>query len=61
MSGARRVHISIDCINLGKKRVYVEVEVDISDAKDLYGKSKHIGELHDENNTINLCTSIIGH
>jgi dTDP-4-dehydrorhamnose reductase len=37
------------------------VESDISDAEDLYGKSKYIGELHDLPHAVTLRTSIIGH
>jgi len=36
-------------------------ESDLSDAEDLYGKSKYIGELHDLPHAITLRTSIIGH
>ena len=43
----------------GRKGAYLES--DLSDAEDLYGKSKYIGELHDLPNAITLRTSIIGH
>jgi dTDP-4-dehydrorhamnose reductase len=59
VSGARTIHISTDCVYSGEKGAYVEA--DISDAKDLYGKSKYIGELHNGKNTITIRTSIIGH
>ena len=36
-------------------------EEDLSDAEDLYGKSKHTGELKDKSHAITLRTSIIGH
>ena len=36
-------------------------EEDRSDAEDLYGKSKHIGELQDIAHAVTLRTSIIGH
>jgi dTDP-4-dehydrorhamnose reductase len=36
-------------------------EDDVSDAEDLYGKSKYIGELHDLPHAVTLRTSIIGH
>ena len=36
-------------------------EEDISDAEDLYGKSKYIGELHDHPHAVTLRTTIIGH
>ena len=56
---ARLVHISTDCVFDGKKGNYIET--DISDAIDLYGKSKFIGELSDKPHAITLRTSIIGH
>lgn len=59
LMGARLVHISTDCVFSGSKGMYSENEN--SDAIDLYGKSKYIGELHDNDNAITLRTSIIGH
>ncbi|MFB4251993.1 dTDP-4-dehydrorhamnose reductase family protein [Pseudomonas idahonensis] len=59
LSGARLIHISTDCVFSGAKGGYLET--DTSDAEDLYGKSKYIGELHDEPHAITLRTSIIGH
>jgi len=59
LSGARLVHISTDCVFSGHKGMYAEQ--DVSDAKDLYGKSKFIGELHDASHAVTLRTSIIGH
>lgn len=59
VSGSRLIHISTDCVFSGEKGGYSET--DTSDAKDLYGKSKYLGELHDYANTITLRTSIIGH
>lgn len=56
--GARLVHISTDCVFNGKRGGYRES--DLSDAEDLYGKSKHIGEVAMPH-TITLRTSIIGH
>lgn len=56
---ARLIHISTDCVFNGSKGSYKEE--DISDAEDLYGKSKYIGELHDSRHAITLRTSIIGH
>lgn len=58
-SDARLIHISTDCVFSGEKGMYNED--DISDAHDLYGKSKYIGELHDDSHAITLRTSIIGH
>jgi len=57
--GARMVHISTDCVFSGRKGMYEED--DVSDAEDLYGKSKYIGELTDLSHVVTLRTSIIGH
>lgn len=59
IAGARLVHISTDCVFSGKKGAYSER--DESDATDLYGKSKYIGEVVDQSHTITLRTSGIGH
>ncbi|WP_434458545.1 SDR family oxidoreductase [Stutzerimonas urumqiensis] len=59
LGGARLIHISTDCVFSGSKGLYVES--DVSDAEDLYGKSKYIGELHKQPNAVTLRTSIIGH
>lgn len=56
--GARLVHMSTDCVFSGTKGNYKES--DISDAADLYGKSKYLGEV-DYPHAITLRTSIIGH
>jgi dTDP-4-dehydrorhamnose reductase len=56
--GARLIHISTDCVFSGDKGAYKED--DDSDAKDVYGKSKFLGELHDAH-CLTLRTSIIGH
>lgn len=58
VAGARLVHISTDCVFSGVKGMYTEA--DVSDAKDLYGRSKYIGEV-DYPHAITLRTSIIGH
>ena len=55
---ARLVHISTDCVFAGTKGLYTES--DAADAQDLYGRSKHLGEV-DYPNAITLRTSIIGH
>lgn len=57
-SGARLLHISTDCVFNGQKGQYSET--DPSDAEDLYGRSKFLGEVHDPH-CITLRTSIIGH
>lgn len=56
---ARLIHISTDCVFTGTKGMYLES--DTSDAVDLYGKSKFIGEVNDQPHAITLRTSIIGH
>jgi dTDP-4-dehydrorhamnose reductase len=57
-NGARLVHISTDCVFDGKKGMYTET--DFSDAIDLYGRSKFMGEIS-KGDPITLRTSIIGH
>lgn len=56
--GARFVHISTDCVFNGRKGGYRES--DPSDAEDLYGRSKYLGEVAYPH-AITLRTSIIGH
>lgn len=56
--GARLIHMSTDCVFSGDKGMYIET--DLSDAKDLYGRSKYLGEV-DSPHAITLRTSIIGH
>lgn len=56
---SRLIHISTDCVFSGEKGGYVES--DPSDAHDLYGKSKCIGEVIDSPHAVTLRTSIIGH
>jgi dTDP-4-dehydrorhamnose reductase len=58
VSGARLIHMSTDCVFSGSKGRYLES--DFADAKDLYGRSKFLGEV-DYPNAITLRTSIIGH
>ena len=55
--GARLVHLSTDCVFSGTKGNYQES--DPSDAEDIYGKTKFLGEVYDEN-CLTLRTSIIG-
>lgn len=57
-SRARLVHVSTDCVFDGKKGNYKET--DFSDASDLYGRTKYLGEV-DYRNSITLRTSIVGH
>lgn len=55
--GARFVHLSTDCVFSGFKGRYTEA--DPSDAEDLYGKTKFLGEVQD-GHCITFRTSIIG-
>jgi dTDP-4-dehydrorhamnose reductase len=55
--GGRVIHVSTDCVFSGKRGRYTED--DPSDAEDLYGKTKYLGELTAENG-LTLRTSIIG-
>lgn len=57
-SGARLIHISTDCVFSGDKGMYKES--DESDAIDLYGRTKYLGELT-YSHCLTLRTSIIGH
>jgi len=56
-AGARLLHMSTDCVFSGRKGMYAEV--DITDAEDLYGRSKALGEL-DRPGCLTIRTSIIG-
>ncbi len=56
-SGVRLIHMSTDCIFSGKKGNYREE--DPSDAEDLYGKTKYLGEVSGQN-CLTIRTSIIG-
>ena len=56
--GARLIHVSTDCVFSGEKGGYVED--DFADARDVYGKSKALGEVLYPH-TITLRTSTIGH
>jgi dTDP-4-dehydrorhamnose reductase len=53
----RMIHISTDCVYSGKKGSYIES--DQSDAEDLYGRTKFLGEVAYPH-TVTLRTSIIG-
>ncbi len=54
---SRLVHMSTDCVFSGDRGGYKEE--DFTDAKDLYGRSKILGELR-EDHCVTLRTSIIG-
>jgi len=56
--GARLVHVSTDCVFSGEKGNYSEE--DFADARDVYGKSKALGEVIYPH-AITLRTSTIGH
>ena len=56
-NGARFIHFSTDCVFSGDRGNYTED--DQSDAQDLYGRSKFLGEVA-TGNTLTLRTSIIG-
>lgn len=58
IAGARLIHVSTDCVFSGNKGKYHEE--DMPDASDLYGKSKHLGEV-DAPHAVTLRTSTIGH
>jgi dTDP-4-dehydrorhamnose reductase len=58
LTEARLIHISTDCVFSGEKGNYLES--DVSDAKDLYGRSKYLGEVTNAS-AVTLRTSIIGH
>ncbi len=55
--GARLIHLSTDCVFSGGRGMYTED--DLEDARDLYGRSKLMGEVHDAH-AVTLRTSIIG-
>ncbi len=55
--GGRVIHFSTDCVFSGSRGQYLES--DQSDAEDLYGKSKFLGEVATAN-ALTLRTSIIG-
>ncbi len=57
-AGARLIHISTDCVFNGKKGMYTEN--DQSNAEDLYGRAKFLGEVAYPH-CVTLRTSIIGH
>ncbi|HWQ43177.1 MAG TPA: SDR family oxidoreductase [Desulfosporosinus sp.] len=56
--GARMIHISSDCVFDGEKGGYLED--DFSNATDLYGRTKFLGEVA-YSHCVTLRTSIIGH
>ncbi|MDX8409017.1 MAG: SDR family oxidoreductase [Mariprofundales bacterium] len=57
VAGARLIHMSTDCVFSGGKGGYVEE--DESDATDIYGRTKFLGEVNHAH-CVTLRTSIIG-
>lgn len=55
--GARLIHVSTDCVFSGKSGDYSEE--DSSDAVDVYGKAKYLGEVRYDH-ALTLRTSIVG-
>ncbi|WIM05135.1 MAG: SDR family oxidoreductase [Candidatus Nitricoxidivorans perseverans] len=58
IDGTRLIHVSTDCVFSGRKGNYSED--DPPDAEDVYGRSKHMGEVTGPN-IVTLRTSTIGH
>lgn len=58
LAGARLIHVSTDCVFSGERGNYTEE--DFADARDVYGKSKALGEVAYPH-AVTLRTSTIGH
>lgn len=56
-AGARLIHLSTDCVFTGRRGNYNET--DVTDAEDLYGRTKLLGELSYDH-CLTLRTSMIG-
>lgn len=56
-AGARLLHVSTDCVFSGRKGAYTED--DTSDAIDMYGRTKYLGETSGEG-ALTVRTSVIG-
>ena len=56
--GSRLILVSTDCVFSGSKGNYLET--DFPDCDDLYGRSKLLGEIADNDNVLTIRTSIIG-
>jgi dTDP-4-dehydrorhamnose reductase len=56
-TGGRLIHLSTDCVFSGTKGGYSEV--DYCDAYDIYGRSKSLGEIHNDYD-LTLRTSLVG-
>lgn len=58
LADARLIHLSTDCVFSGDRGMYVEG--DLPDARDVYGRTKLLGEV-EQPHALTLRTSIIGH
>ncbi len=58
-AGCRLIHISTDCVFAGDRGGYREDT--LTDAVDLYGRTKALGEVTTQPHCLTLRTSIIGH
>ena len=56
---SRLILVSTDCVFSGAKGNYLET--DFPDCDDLYGRSKLLGEIVDNENVLTIRTSLIGH
>lgn len=56
--GLRMIHFSTDCVFNGRRGGYTED--DVSDAEDLYGRTKYLGEVADRAGVLTLRTSLVG-
>ena len=56
-AGARLIHLSTDCVYSGSRGSYSEA--DVPDARDLYGRSKLLGEV-DGKGCLTIRTSMVG-
>jgi len=59
LANIRMIHLSTDCVFSGIKGNYLEN--DLSDATDIYGKTKYLGEVTNFKNCLTLRTSCFGH
>lgn len=57
-TGCRLIQISTDCVFDGKKGSYSES--DVSNATDLYGRTKYLGEVVERPHCVTLRTSMVG-
>ena len=58
LKNIRLIHLSTDCVFSGKKGHYTEM--DLTDATDIYGKSKIDGEITNNKNVITIRKSTVG-